>query len=76
MEGMQHHSFFFGNKRNMEGIQHNSFFLRNKRIENLFCLLGLSQGSDMDRYNYEFDEDGRLVVYHKQAPKTPKKKKK
>ena len=28
-------------------------------------LFGMSQGSDMDMYDFEFDKDGSLLVIHK-----------
>lgn len=47
-----------------KGIVHNAFFTRNERKESLSCLFGLSQGSDMNMYDYEFDKDGTLIVIH------------
>lgn len=46
-------------------IIHNAFYTRNTRKENLSCLDGLPQGSDMDMYDYEFDKDGGLIAIHK-----------
>lgn len=48
-----------------KGIIHNSFFVRNQRIEKTNSLFGLDQGTDMDMYDYEFDEKGELIVIHK-----------
>ncbi len=52
----------------MKGIIHNSFYLRNHRKENLASLFGMSQGSDMDMYDFDFDEKGALEVIHAIAP--------
>ena len=48
----------------MEG-RHEAFYVRNTRKENLACLDGLPQGSDMNMYDYEFDKDGALTAIHK-----------
>lgn len=48
-----------------KGIVHNAFYTRNERRESLNSLFGLSQGSDMDMYDFEFDKDGALLVIHK-----------
>ncbi|MCM1256277.1 MAG: hypothetical protein NC307_00290 [Roseburia sp.] len=45
-----------------KGIVHNAFYTRNERKESLNSLFGLSKGSDMDIYNFEFDKDGSLIV--------------
>lgn len=44
----------------IEGLQHNSFYVRNQRKEKLSSLWGMSQGTDMDMYDYEFNPDGSL----------------
>lgn len=41
-------------------VIHNAFYTRNTRKENLKCLYGLPQNPDMDMYDFEFYEDGRL----------------
>ena len=46
---------------------HNAFYVRNRRKEDLSCLDGLPQGTDMDLYDYEFDGDGGLEVIHKKV---------
>ena len=43
-------------EREKKGIRHNSFYVRNQRKENLNCLFGMSQGTDMNMYDYEFDK--------------------
>ena len=48
-------------------VRHEAFYVRNTRKENLACLDGLPQGSDMNMYDYEFDEDGALTAIHKQV---------
>lgn len=48
-----------------KGIVHNAFYTRNERKESLSSLFGMSQGSDMDMYDFEFDKDGSLLVIHK-----------
>lgn len=48
-------------------IIHNSFYVRNTRKENLSTLFGLSQGTDMDMYDYEFGPGGKLKVIHKKV---------
>lgn len=59
----------------MKGIVHNSFYLRNHRKENLANLFGIPQGTDMDMYDYEFDENGALkVIYKKVHENAPKEK--
>lgn len=52
----------------MKGIIHNQQPSRNHRKENLASLFGMSQGTDMDMYDYEFGENGALDVIHKGAP--------
>lgn len=51
------------------GIIHNSFYVKNERKENLNSLFGLSQGSDMDMYDYEFGKNGELKVIHTEEQK-------
>lgn len=48
-------------------IIHNAFYTRNTRKENLSSLFGLSQGTDMDMYDYEFGKDGELIAIHKKV---------
>lgn len=52
----------------MKGVNHNSQPSRNHRKENLASLFGMSQGTDMAMYDYEFGENGALEVIHKGAP--------
>lgn len=52
----------------MKGVIHNQQPSRNHRKENLASLFGMSQGTDMDMYDYDFDENGALEVIHKGAP--------
>ena len=51
------------------GIVHNAFYTRNERKESLSSLFGMSQGSDMDMYDFEFDKDGALLVIHQKDNK-------
>ncbi len=48
-----------------KGIVHNAFYTRNERKESLNSLFGLSQSTDMDIYDYEFDEEGTLISIQK-----------
>ena len=48
----------------VKGIIHNSFYLRNHRKENLSSLLGYSQGTDMDIYDFKFGENEELLEIH------------
>ena len=48
----------------MNGFIKNSFFVRNTRKEKLSTLFGMSQGTDMDMYDYEFNKEGELTVIH------------
>ncbi len=52
----------------MKGVIHNQQPSRNHRKENLTSLFGMSQGTDMDMYDYDFGEKGVLKVIHKEAP--------
>ncbi len=47
-----------------EWLIHNAFYVRNTREENLNNLYGLPQSSDMDMWDYEFDEKGQLIKMH------------
>lgn len=47
-----------------KGIVHNAFYTRNERKESLSCLFGMLQGSDLDMYDFEFNEDGSLKIIH------------
>lgn len=44
----------------IKGLEHNSFYVQNQRKENLSSLFGLSQSTDRDMYDYEFNPDGSL----------------
>lgn len=46
--------------RTIKGVLHNSFYVPNQREENLNCLYGLPQGTDMDMFDYEFTPNGEL----------------
>lgn len=48
----------------MKGVIHNSFYLPNHRKENLASLFEMSQGTDMNMYDFDFDENGALEVIH------------
>lgn len=48
----------------VKGILHNSFYTQNVWKENLSTLFGMSQGTDMDMYDYEFGPNGELEVIH------------
>lgn len=51
-------------KKERKGLIHNSFFVRNQREEKLSALFGMDQGTDMDMYDYEFDEKSQLTIIH------------
>lgn len=51
-------------KKERKGLIHNSFFVRNQREEKLSTLFGMDQGTDMDMYDYEFDEKSQLTIIH------------
>lgn len=51
-------------KERRSPIQHNSFFTRNERVEHLSTTFGMSQGTDMDMYNYDFNKKGQIEVIH------------
>ena len=44
---------------------HNAFYTRNDRKESLSSLFGMSQGTDMNMYDFEFDKNGLLIAIHK-----------
>lgn len=46
--------------KTIKGVLHNSFYVPNQREENLNCLYGLSQGTDMDMFDFEFTPIGDL----------------
>lgn len=46
-------------------IVRNAFYVRNTRKENLKCLDGLPQSSEMDMYDFEFHENGEIKAVHK-----------
>lgn len=46
--------------KTIKGVLHNSFYVPNQREENLNCLYGLSQGTDMDMSDFEFTPNGDL----------------
>lgn len=47
-----------------KAIRHNSFFTRNERVERLSTTFGMSQGTDMDMYDYDFDKEQQIEVIH------------
>ncbi len=47
-----------------KAIRHNSFFTRNERVEHLSTTFGMSQGTDMDMYDYDFNKNGQIKVIH------------
>lgn len=49
----------------IKGIQHNSFYVKNSHKEKLSSLWGMSWGTDMDVYDFEFYPNGALKVIHK-----------
>lgn len=51
-------------KKERKGLIHNSFFVRNQRDEKLSTLFGIDQGTDMNMYDYEFDEKSQLTIMH------------
>lgn len=51
------------NKTN-KPVQHNSFFTRNERVEHLSTTFGMSQGTDMDMYDYDLDEEAQIKTIH------------
>lgn len=51
-------------KERRSPIQHNSFFTRNERVEHLSSTFGMSQGTDMDMYDYDFDNEGQIKTIH------------
>lgn len=57
----------------IKGILHNSFYVPNQREENLNCLYGLPQSTDLDMYDYEFNPDGSLktIILKEEAFQLP-----
>lgn len=52
---------------NGKGVEHNSQPLRNQRKEKLKTLFGMSQGTDMDMYDFKFGKNSELKEIHKDA---------
>lgn len=47
-------------KKNKKGIVHHAFYTKSEKEGNRKNFYGLSRGSDLDKYEFEFDESGSL----------------